>query len=121
MLMPFVLGLSALALQTPPSADGPASSTAAITTGTGDSVGAQAEINLGLAAYRKRRFAVAEQHFNRAMDANPGSAAAAYYLGYVVYKRVELRRNHPDKQRAKELFTKAFTLDPAFRPTWKGI
>ena len=28
------------------------------------------------------------------------------------------RRMNPDKQQAKELFAKAFSLDPTFKPTW---
>ena len=47
------------------------------------------------------------------------SAAAAYYLGYTFYKIGEpSRRMNANKERAKELFAKAFSLDPTFAPTW---
>ena len=50
---------------------------------------------------------------------DPQSAAAAYYLGYTCYKMGEpSRRMNADKEKAKELFARAFSLDPAFRPTW---
>ena len=53
------------------------------------------------------------------MDADPQSAAAHYYLGYVVYKIAEPKRPfHPEKQRAADLFAKAYALDPTFRPAW---
>ena len=46
-------------------------------------------------------------------------AAAAYYLGYACYKMGEpSRRLNADKEKAKELFAKAFSLDPTFTPTW---
>jgi hypothetical protein len=46
-------------------------------------------------------------------------AAAAYYLGYTFYKIGEpSRRMNANKEKAKELFAKAFSLDPAFSPTW---
>jgi hypothetical protein len=25
---------------------------------------------------------------------------------------------HPDKEKAKEMFAKAYSIDPAFRPVW---
>jgi hypothetical protein len=76
------------------------------------------EIDLGLKAYRRRAFGRAEEHFQRAVDADPESAAANYYLGYAIYKRVEFRPFHADKRRAARHFTAAFTLDPHFRPDW---
>ena len=76
------------------------------------------EIDLGLKAYRRRAFGRAEEHFQRAVDADPESAAANYYLGYAIYKRVELRPFHPDKRRAAKYFSTAFNLDPRFRPDW---
>jgi Tfp pilus assembly protein PilF len=79
---------------------------------------AAVEIDLGLKAFRRRAFARAEEHFQKAVDADPESAAANYYLGYAIYKKVELRPFHPDKQRAAKFFSTAFTLDPTFRPEW---
>ncbi len=49
----------------------------------------------------------------------PRSAPAAYYLGYAYYKIGEpSKRMNANKEKAKELFAKAFSLDPTFSPTW---
>jgi tetratricopeptide (TPR) repeat protein len=81
----------------------------------------QASIDAGLAAFRKRHFAKAESEFKKALDADPNSAAANFYLGYTYYKIAEPhRRLTPDKQRALELFDKAYALDPGFRPVWQS-
>ncbi len=80
---------------------------------------AQAFIDAGLRAYKKRRFSEALAEFQKATEADPQSAAAAFYLGYTYYKIAEPRRpNDPGKRKAAELFAKAFALDPAFRPTF---
>ena len=82
---------------------------------------ADSHIDAGLAAFRKRRFAAARKHFQLAVDANPDSAAAHFYLGYTIYKIAEPRRaNSPGKQEAAGHFAKAYELDPAFKPTWHG-
>jgi tetratricopeptide (TPR) repeat protein len=83
-----------------------------------DPASAGAAIQAGLTAFRKRQWGRAEESFQRALSSDPQSAAAAYYLGYSIYKSVERRPRHADKQRALEYFHKAFTLDPAFRPDW---
>jgi Tfp pilus assembly protein PilF len=76
-------------------------------------------IDAGLAAFKKRRFAAARAEFEKAVAADPESAAAAFYLGYTYYKLGEpSRRMNANKEKAKELFAKAFTLDPAFQPVW---
>jgi Flp pilus assembly protein TadD len=76
-------------------------------------------IDAGIAAFKKRRFAAAEEQFAKAVEAEPNSAAAHFYLGYTIYKRVEPKRPfHPDKQRAADEFAKAFELDPNFTPDW---
>jgi hypothetical protein len=73
----------------------------------------------GLAAYWKLHFQEAERHFQAAVDADPGSAAALYYLGYTVYKIAEPKRpNDPGKRRAAELFARAYRIDPGFKPGW---
>ena len=73
----------------------------------------------GLAAYRKLHFQEAERHFQAAVDADPSSAAALYYLGYTVYKIAEPKRpNDPGKRRAAELFARAYQIDPGFTPGW---
>ena len=76
-------------------------------------------IAAGLAAFRKKRFSAARTHFQQAVDANPDSAAAHFYLGYTIYKIAEPKRaNSPGKQEAAGHFAKAYELDPAFMPTW---
>lgn len=76
-------------------------------------------IAAGLQAFRARRFKVAQAAFERAVASEPQSAAAAYYLGYTYYKLGEpSRRMNANKEKARELFAKAFSLDPAFKPAW---
>jgi tetratricopeptide (TPR) repeat protein len=79
----------------------------------------ESHIEAGLRDFRRRRFARAQEHFEQALAANPDSAAATFYLGYTVYKIAEPKRPfHPDKQKAADLFAKAYSLDPAFKPVW---
>ena len=76
-------------------------------------------IDAGIAAFKKRHFAKAKTEFEKAEAADPQSAAAAYYLGYTYYKIGEpSKRMNANKEKAKELFARAFSLDPAFNPTW---
>jgi tetratricopeptide (TPR) repeat protein len=83
------------------------------------SPGAQAALEAGFAAFKRRRFAQAEVDFKRAMEADPASAGPYFYLGYTYYKMAEKKRPfHPDKEKAKEMFAKAYSIDPAFRPVW---
>ena len=101
--------------QTQPVQDSQVSATPA-----GDSASAQTHIDAGLSAFRKKRFAAARQHFEQAVAADPSSAAANFYLGYTIYKIAEPKRPfHPDKQKAAELFAKAYQLDPTFKPVWQ--
>jgi tetratricopeptide (TPR) repeat protein len=80
---------------------------------------APSAIAAGQAAFKKRHFKAAQADFEKALAADPQSAAAAFYLGYTHYKLGEpSRRMNENKEQAKELFAKAFTLDPAFRPDW---
>ena len=80
---------------------------------------AEEQTAVGLAAYKKLHFREAERHFQAAVDAFPGSAAALYYLGYTVYKIAEPKRpNDPGKRRAAELFARAYQIDPGFTPGW---
>jgi tetratricopeptide (TPR) repeat protein len=84
------------------------------------SASASAYIDTGLAAFRARRLAAARAAFENAVAADPQSAAAAYYLGYALYKLGEpSRRMNANKERARELFAKAFSLDPQFQPTFR--
>ena len=80
---------------------------------------AEPALAAGIAAFRKKRFAAARDAFEKAVAADPQSAAAAFYLGYAYYKLGEpSRRMDANKQKSRELFAKAFSLDPAFRPSW---
>jgi tetratricopeptide (TPR) repeat protein len=104
------------AAQAPPPAPKPAVKSADLApSATGPT---QGFIDAGLAAFRKRHFAQAETEFNKAEESDPQSAAAAFYLGYTIYKRHEHRRNAPEKQKALELFSKAFSIEPGFKPVW---
>ena len=97
-----------------PSAQEPPAAPAARSAASVDS-----HIDAGLAAFKKKRFRQAEIEFRQAMDADPNSAAATWYLAYTYYKMAEPKRPfHPDKQKAADLFAKAYQLDPTFRPAW---
>jgi tetratricopeptide (TPR) repeat protein len=79
----------------------------------------ESHIEAGLKDFKRRRFARAQEHFEQALQASPEDAAATFYLAYTVYKIAEPKRPfHPDKQRAAELFAKAYSLDPTFKPVW---
>jgi tetratricopeptide (TPR) repeat protein len=115
MLLATVLLSAALAPQAPPAAAEPA---AQPPTATATSA-ADPYLSAGIAAFKKRRFAAARAEFEKAETADPQSAAAAYYLGYTFYKLGEpSKRMNANKEKAKELFAKAFSLDPMFTPKW---
>ena len=126
MLLATVLLSAALAPQAPPPAatapeTPPAAAPAAPVAPPATASGGPAApyLDTGIAAFKKRRFAAARGEFEKAEAADPQSAAAAYYLGYTFYKIGEpSRRMNANKEKAKELFAKAFSLDPAFNPTW---
>jgi tetratricopeptide (TPR) repeat protein len=124
MLLATVLMSAALAPQAPqapsPAAPVPETPPVQATDLTPASPGpAAAHLDAGIAAFKKRRFTAARAEFEKAEAADPQSAAAAYYLGYTFYKLGEpSRRMNANKEKAKELFAKAFSLDPTFRPTW---
>ena len=116
--MPLVAALL-LALVTPQEAP-PAPPPQAVTASEIPAPGpATAAIAAGQAAFKKRRFRAAQADFEKAMSADPQSAAAAFYLGYTFYKIGEpSRRINENKEKARELFAKAFSLDPGFQPDW---
>jgi tetratricopeptide (TPR) repeat protein len=85
----------------------------------GTTVAAQEWVAKGLVLYKRLRFRAAAREFEQAVEADPGSAAAHFYLGYTLYKIGEpTRRMTPEKQRSREHFARCFELDPAFRPDW---
>jgi tetratricopeptide (TPR) repeat protein len=106
--------LGATLLTAMPQEEVPAETTAMAAPGD-----AQSAIDRGLKAYWRLRFSAAEAEFQSAYELDPQSAAAAYYLGYSIYKQFEFRRFHAEKERAKQLFARAFELDPEFRPDFK--
>ena len=123
MLLATVLLSAALAPQAPPpAAPTPDTAPPAVTAAEPPAPALEAaapHLDAGLAAFKRRRFAAARAEFEKAQAADPQSAAAAFYLGYTHYKMGEpSRRMNANKEKAKELFAKAFSLDPAFRPTW---
>lgn len=82
---------------------------------------ADSHIANGLALYRRLRLRAARDEFQKAVEADPSSAAAHFYLGYTLYKIGEpTRRMSPEKVLAREHFERAFELDPEFRPVWSG-
>jgi tetratricopeptide (TPR) repeat protein len=115
MLLATVLLSTALVPQAPPAVP----SDPAVQAAPVPATPADAALRAGIAAFKRRRFTAARTEFEKALAADPQSAAAAYYLGYTHYKLGEpSRRMNADKEKAKELFAKAFALDPTFRPTW---
>jgi len=113
-MLPIIL-LMTLAQEPPP----PASAAQRPPEEKASATSAQESIDAGLTAFRRLNFARAEIEFRKALDADPNSAAANFYLGYTYYKIAEPKRPfHPDKQKAAALFAKAYQLDPDFRPVW---
>jgi tetratricopeptide (TPR) repeat protein len=116
MLLSALVLAAALFPQETPASDSAVKSTDLL---VGNSAAAQGSIDAGLLAFKKRRFTAAEADFKKALDADPGSAAPYFYLGYTYYKLVEKKRPfHPGKEKAKEMFAKAYSIDPGFRPVW---
>lgn len=118
-MMLAVLFLSALASPGPQEPAAPTPATVEDATPRATTAAAQPYIDAGISNFKKRRFAKAEAEFQKAVDADPGSAAAHFYLGYTKYKLVEKKRPfHPGKQEAAAEFAKAYQLDPGFQPVW---
>jgi tetratricopeptide (TPR) repeat protein len=121
MLLTLVFLSATLTPQAPPPAPAaePAAPPAATAAAPAASGAADPHLAAGIAAFKKRRFSAARTEFEKAEAADPQSAAAAYYLGYTFYKLGEpSKRMNANKEKAKDLFARAFSLDPAFRPTW---
>jgi Tfp pilus assembly protein PilF len=115
MLMPAMLLLAILG----PSPQEPAATPSTQPSASAPTGSASDDIHAGLEAFRKRRFTQARTAFERAVAADPQSAAAHYYLGYTIYKIAEPKRHDsPGKKEAAEHFAKAYELDPGFKPVW---
>jgi Tfp pilus assembly protein PilF len=120
MLLPAIL-LAALAAAPQEPTEEPAkpAATDEVKSAPMPSASVDAAISAGLKAFRRRNFRQAEIQFRTAVDADPQNAAATFYLAYTYYKIAEPKRPfHPEKQKAAELFAKAYGLDPTFRPVW---
>ena len=117
MMLPAILLSAALTPQvTPPPKPGEPKTTEMAPSSAG---AAQPSIDAGLAAFKKHRYGNAEIDFRKALDADPKSAAANFYLGYTYYKMNEKKgRNNPEKLKSLPLFVKAYELDPGFQPVW---
>ncbi len=114
-----LLMVLAMPVQEAPAQEAPAPEAQAAETAA-SSMSADDHIQAGLAACQRRRFAAARTHFQQAVDADPNSAAAHFYLGYTIYKIAEPKRaNSPGKQEAAGHFARAYELDPAFVPAWR--
>jgi tetratricopeptide (TPR) repeat protein len=114
MLLPALLGLSLLAAAPAP---------VVVVTDIPDtgSSAAAPYIASGVAQYRRLRFRAARDEFEKAVAADPQSAAAEYYLGYSLYKIGEpTRRLTPEKEASKGHFARAFELNPLFVPHWSN-
>src|SRR5262249_55503543 len=103
MLLPSLVLASVLAVQeTPPPAAPPPQHPSAVSAPDAKP-GTTPTIEAGLAAFKKKRFAKAEAEFKKAVDEDPSSAAANFYLGYTYYKIAEPhKRLTPTKQKALE-------------------
>jgi len=113
MLIPMIL-LASLASPTMQDPAAPQEAPAVQSAGSADE-----HIQAGLAEFKRRRFAAAQDHFQKAVNAEPNSAAANFYLAYTLYKIAEPKRPfHPEKQRAAAMFAHAYELDPTFTPVW---
>jgi tetratricopeptide (TPR) repeat protein len=128
LLLPAVLALALLQDPAAPApeptpattpADAPATAPAASATAA-PAASATDSVAAGLAAYHRRRFTRAAAEFEKALEADPQNAAAAWYLAYTYYKIAEPKRPFdPGKQKAADMFAKAYALDPHFQPTWR--
>jgi tetratricopeptide (TPR) repeat protein len=118
MMLPMTLLVTALSMPAQEPAQEPAPAVSASAT---SATSADEHIEMGKALFKKKRFAAARDHFQQAVDANPDSAAAHFYLGYAIYKIAEPKRpNSPGKQEAAQHFARAYELDPAFKPSWRS-
>jgi Tfp pilus assembly protein PilF len=71
----------------------------------------------GLALLKRGRYRSARAELEKAVAADPQSAAAQFYLGYALYKIAEpSRRLTKEKEEAAQHFAACFAIDPAFRP-----
>jgi tetratricopeptide (TPR) repeat protein len=112
--------LVALSPQDPATAT-PTAPPPAVAASSAASGSAEDAIAAGKTAFKKRRFRAAQADFEKALAADPQNAAATFYLGYTHYKMGEpSRRMNDHKAQAKELFAKAFALDPTFTPDWSA-
>ena len=119
MLLPMILLAALVAAPQEPAEEPAPAANEEVKSAPIPSTSTDAAIAAGLKAFRRRNFRQAEIQFRTAWDADSSNAAAAFYLGYTYYKMAEPKRPfHPDKQKAADLFAKAYGLDPKFKPVW---
>ncbi len=78
---------------------------------------AKGSLEKGIAMLRRARYRSARVELEKAVAADPQSAAAQYYLGFALYKIAEpTRRLTKEKEAAAQHFANCYSIDPAFRP-----
>ena len=108
MILPMLLVTALAATQEPPPAPAPLATLAPTASGS---------VEKGVALLRRGRFRSARAELEKAVAADPQSAAAQFYLGYSLYKIAEpTRRLTKEKEAAAQHFAACFSIDPAFRP-----
>jgi Tfp pilus assembly protein PilF len=110
MILPMLL-LATIATTQEPSAAATPRTTAAAAPAASDS------LDKGIALLRRARYRPARVELEKAVAADPQSAAAHYYLGFALYKITEpARRLTKEKEAAAEHFAACYAIDPGFRP-----
>ncbi|HET7291267.1 MAG TPA: tetratricopeptide repeat protein [Vicinamibacteria bacterium] len=111
MILPVLL-LAALANPQETPAETPAATAAATPAESGS-------LDKGVALLRRGRYRSARAELEKAVAADPQSAAAQFYLGYSLYKIAEpTRRLTKEKEEAAQHFAACYSIDPGFRPAF---
>lgn len=107
MILPLLLATLATAQEAPPAPEPQAA------------VAPAASLDKGVALLRRARYRSARAELEKAVAADPQSAAAQYYLGFALYKIAEpSRRLTKEKEEAAQHFAACYSIDPAFRPAF---
>jgi len=84
---------------------------------TQEAPAASASLEKGVALLRHARYRSARVELEKAVAADPQSAAAHYYLGFSLYKIAEpTRRLTKEKEEAAQHFATCYSIEPGFRP-----
>src|SRR5262245_49590256 len=107
MILPLLLATLAAAQEAPPAPEPQAA------------VGTATSLDKGVALRPRPRYRPARAELQKAVAADPQSAAAQYYLGFALYKIAEpSRRLTKEKEEAAQHFAACYSIDPAFRPAF---